>query len=226
MRFQQFEVDQTGAPHKVGEESVLFASWVDFGAAQTIADLGTGTGILALIAAQRSQAQVLGVELDLQAHACAERNFGASPFKNRLRAVQGDVTTLSAFSVDHLLCNPPYYSGQVLSPDPRRNSARQDSGFAGWLRALAVWRTPSTRLSVIWPVERRGVLMHLALEYGWFREREALVCASAHKEGHRILVTFGQHARTGVELEKIVVRTGAGDYHPNFKRYTQEVYLK
>lgn len=225
MRFRHFEVDQTGVLHKVGEESVLFASWIDLANTSSILDVGTGTGILALIAAQRSSASITALERDNDSFKCAQRNFQQSKFSGRIESVLADVLDFPSRHVDHIITNPPYFAGQVLSPSWGRNQARQDEGFSNWLAAFTTWCSTETRLSVIWPSTRRGELMAAALASGWHRNREASLRSTAYKAAHRCMVTFARTPKVGVEIEEITVREQSGDYHLSFTQYTQDTYL-
>ena len=80
-RFKQFAVEQSGAKMKIGTDGVLLGAWADCSGATRILDIGTGTGVIALMMAQRSEADyIVGIDIDQSATLCAESNFGASPW--------------------------------------------------------------------------------------------------------------------------------------------------
>ncbi|MBK7085158.1 MAG: methyltransferase [Flavobacteriales bacterium] len=125
-RFKQFTVRQERCSMKVSTDGVLFGAWVDYAGATRILDIGTGTGLLALISAQRNaQARIDALEIDDDAAAQAAENMAASPWADRVRVHRADARRVHAGDpYDLILCNPPYYSGYSTSPDARIGLAK------------------------------------------------------------------------------------------------------
>ncbi len=94
-RFKQFTIKQGAAAFKVTTDSVLLGSWADFTNAKTILDIGTGTGLLALMAAQRSNAQITAIEPDEMSFSQAEFNVSASPWKGRISLINNSLQEFS-----------------------------------------------------------------------------------------------------------------------------------
>lgn len=223
--FQQFTLDQAGAAHRVGEDSILFGGWVDLTGARAVLDVGTGTGVLALIAAQRSSAHITALELQPDQAALARRNVAGSPFAERIAVAEGDFSTFDAFQADHILSNPPYFLTGPQASGARATARHLQSEWQVWMEGFRRNSAPGGLLSLVLPLERRAEVMAQALEHGWFRQRECHV--QSHKEAgaHLMLVTFGPQPISGVEVEYVCVRNQEGRYHPSFQQYTSDLYL-
>ncbi|MDQ3290701.1 MAG: methyltransferase, partial [Bacteroidota bacterium] len=111
---------------KVCTDSCLFGAYVAVEKAASILDIGTGTGLLSLMAAQRSTAKITAVELDVAAAEQAAQNFSASPWADRLYLYTGslqDFENTSTENYDVIISNPPFYQASQISPNTARNRA-------------------------------------------------------------------------------------------------------
>ena len=167
--FKQFSVEQSGAAMKVGTDGVLLGAWValpDEGGA--VLDIGTGTGLLALMVAQRSaESRIVAVEIEPQAAEQAAANVAASRWSERIEVVCADVRDYSpSGTFDLIISNPPYFSASLHSPDAARNLARHsDTLSLGALASAAVrMLSPRGRLAVVLPADSEQqsqlVMMH------------------------------------------------------------------
>src|SRR5690606_490983 len=126
MQFKQFSIRHDRVAMKVGMDGVLLGAWTSVENVKTILDVGTGSGVIALMLAQRAtdSVRVDAVEISDDAHQAAE-NFSASPWNDRLRAHQSSVQELEVDEpYDLIVTNPPYYADALQPPAPRRESAR------------------------------------------------------------------------------------------------------
>ncbi|MBK8339943.1 MAG: methyltransferase [Flavobacteriales bacterium] len=157
-RFKQFTVQQDRCSMKVSTDGVLFGAWADYANAKRILDIGTGTGLLALIAAQRNtEAWIDALEIDDDAAAQAAENVAASPWADRIRVHRADARRVHAGDpYDLILCNPPYYSGYSASPDARIGLAKHSGEltFPELIDAVGKHLAPTGRLAVIIPANR------------------------------------------------------------------------
>lgn len=124
--FKQFHIDDSRCGMKVCTDSVLLGAWADISQAKSIVDLGTGSGLLALMCAQRNpDAQITGVEIDADACECARFNFEASPWAERISLVNANALLWHpSLQVDLVISNPPYFTTCLLSPESKRAMAR------------------------------------------------------------------------------------------------------
>jgi SAM-dependent methyltransferase len=130
-RFKQFAVRQDRCPMKVGTDGVLLGAWAEVRPGdRRMLDVGTGTGLIALMLAQRSAAWITAVDIDVECATQAAENFAASPWADRLDAVSVAVQRYDPVEkFDLIVSNPPYYVDSLLSPDEGRNTARHAAGL-------------------------------------------------------------------------------------------------
>lgn len=193
-RFKQFSIDDTHCAHKVGTDGVLLGAWAEGGT--HILDIGTGSGLIALMMAQRFPlARIDAVEKDPSAAQQAEENIARSPFK--YVKVYGD--TLEAFtshtqasSYDSLVCNPPFFMDSLKNPDPLRTQARHtdslppDVLFSCAARLLC----EGGKLSLIIPREVVEVFISKAQEHNVLLTQQLNVYTTPKKAAKRTLLVF------------------------------------
>lgn len=130
-KFKQFAVNQADVAMKVGTDGVLLGAWVDVAGVERVLDIGTGTGVIALMMAQRSEAKtIVGVDIDSQAAQCAAQNFIDSPWSDRLQALHTSVQEYDGGTFDLVISNPPYFTNSLLCPDSSRTTARHTTSLS------------------------------------------------------------------------------------------------
>ena len=195
MVFKQFEVHDADCAMKVGTDALLLGSWSDVSDARQIIDAGTGSGIVALMAAQRApRAEVTGVELEPNAVAEAEANSNRSPWSDRVRMVEDSIQAFATKAenqgaFDAFLINPPFFHGKPKSPDETRNLARHDDAlpYAAFLDAAWNLLNSNGTLQVVWPWDRWAELKNGAENCGFHLRRQADVCGREGHEPRRVL---------------------------------------
>ena len=155
-KFKQFTVCHDRCAMKVGTDGVLVGAWAELPEEGRVLDLGTGTGLIALMAAQRCQAPVCGIDVDEAAVEQALENVAASPWADRIRIWKQDVREMRAETdgvFDAIVSNPPYFTEKVLCPDRQRNAARHTDGldFDELLEAVCRLLTERGVFSVVLP---------------------------------------------------------------------------
>lgn len=195
MVFKQFEVHDADCAMKVGTDALLLGSWSDVSGARKIIDAGTGSGIVALMAAQRApRAEVTGVELEPNAVAEARANSDRSPWSDRVRIVEDSIQAFATKAenqgaFDAFLINPPFFHGKPKSPDEARNLARHDEAlpYAAFLAAAWNLLNSNGTLQVVWPWDRWAELKNGAEKCGFHLRRQADVCGREGHEPRRVL---------------------------------------
>ena len=125
--FKQFVVHQDRCAMKVGTDGTLLGAWAEAGRdGCRILDIGTGTGLIALMMAQRYPgAKVTAIDIDEAAVSQASDNVARSPFADRIKVMRADVNAFEPAAVyDAIVCNPPYFSNALVCPDNQRTQAR------------------------------------------------------------------------------------------------------
>ena len=125
-QFKRFTVYHDRCAMKVGTDGVLLGAWTDVSSSQQILDIGTGTGLIALMLAQRNvTAHITAIDIDEEAIEQAQGNIAASPWKNRIEVMKQDFCQYSANRLfDTIVSNPPYFNQSLKGPDSQRNTAR------------------------------------------------------------------------------------------------------
>ncbi len=231
--FKQFAIVQDNTPMKVGTDGVLLGAWCKCQGARRILDIGTGTGLIAIMAAQRtSSAQIDAVEMEPSACVDAIENIGNCPWQDRIELYN---TTIQDFAADCANCynlivsNPPFFSNSLKASDAARSLARHDDSlpvadlFGCSVKLLA----PGGILSVIIPVGRLDDFRHEASLHSMDIVRQLRVQPNNTLPCHRVLVEFGIGGGNQATDEGIlVIEHEQGCYSPEYVQLTHDFYLK
>jgi tRNA1Val (adenine37-N6)-methyltransferase len=193
-QFQQFRVQQDRCAMKISTDAVLLGSLAQCPSPKQILDIGTGTGVIALMLAQRfPEAQVTALEIDPEAAAQAAENFKESPFADRLQLIPTALQDFSAdASFDLIVSNPPYFPNHLKSIDHKRNLALHTDGlpFETLLSQACQLLAPSGQFWVILPPRQMGDFCKLAEQVLLFPNSKIQIRDTASKPTHREIVSF------------------------------------
>jgi len=203
-QFQQFRVRQSASAMKVCTDATVFGAMAPVTPGGRVLDIGTGTGLLALMAAQRGAASVDAVEIDPAAAAEAGENFAQSPWADRLRVIEGDICDPGIPARDRydlILCNPPFFADQTQSSDPRRRRARHaDQDFLEQIVAVSAVRLRQSGLFyVLLPVGRVPTLNTLAGQAGLNLTCRTDIRGYAHQPAKLAALTFARDPGSLIE---------------------------
>ncbi len=226
-RFKQFTVHQDRCAMKVGTDGVLLGAWACQPGPLRILDIGTGTGLLALIAAQRCpQALIDAVELDPDAAQQAAENAAGSRWAGRISVHHADIRHWSTDArYDLVLCNPPFYSGHPVSRNARVASAKHEGSLelGALLDATCQLLVPDGRACLVVPLERQDQLERSAARYGLSPSRLCVVRHQLPKPPKRVLVEL---ARGGAgSREELVVQLASGAFSPGYQALLSDLEL-
>ena len=228
-RFKQFAVRQDRCPMKVGTDGVLLGAWAEVRPGdRRMLDVGTGTGLIALMLAQRSAAWITAVDIDVECATQAAENFAASPWADRLDAVSVAVQRYDPVEkFDLIVSNPPYYVDSLLSPDEGRNTARHAGGLNYDLlfRRSARLLSEGGVVSIVIPSEVERAAEDAAWMQGLYPQRRTRVYTKAGKPARRVLVTYGRRLGPVAE-DTLYIHQAGDDYSDDYRRLTGEFYLK
>ncbi len=217
-RFKQFTVRQDQCAMKVGMDGVILGAWAKGG--QRILDVGTGTGLIALMMAQRYEdAVVTGIDIDEGAVTQARENITASPFKDRIQILHEAVQQHKGV-YDAIVSNPPYFVDSLKAPDHQRNTARHadNLSYAELMQAAYRLLSDGGELSVVVPFDYKKRMEDEATFVGFFPYRVLGVRTVSGKPAKRYLLSFVKHP---VEKDFQVITLDDQDY----KALTQDFYL-
>jgi tRNA1Val (adenine37-N6)-methyltransferase len=195
-QFQQFRVLQDRCAMKISTDAVLLGSLAQCPSPKQILDIGTGTGVIALMLAQRfPEAQVTALEIDPEAAAQAAENFKESPFADRLQLIPTALQDFSAdASFDLIVSNPPYFPNHLKSIDHKRNLALHTNGlpFETLLSQACQLLAPSGQFWVILPPRQMEDFCKLAEQVLLFPNSKIQIRDTASKPTHREIVSFSK----------------------------------
>lgn len=227
-RFKRFCIHHDRCAMKVGTDGVLLGAW---GAVEgkRILDIGTGTGLIALMAAQRNpDAQVLGIDIDKDAVLQAQENIAKSPFANRVSCALQDITTFgSKNTYDAILCNPPFFTEDTLPDEERRMLARNSKSlpFSLLVSRAASLLTDEGKFSFIIPSQLVSEFVGLCLAERLYLIRRCFVRTKASKPPRRALLTFSTNNEQSAEYQEICLIDSDGSRSQEYIELTQDFYL-
>lgn len=156
-KFKEFEVSHSENAQKVSTDSVLLGAWANLKKAPKILDIGTGCGILALMAAQRNVlAKIDAIEIIPEFAREAKMNFEKSKFSSRVELIQTDIRQFKSAHYDHILVNPPYFSNSLHSTNVAKNKVRHDLNlsFDELAEACSNLLSESGKVSLVIPFDQ------------------------------------------------------------------------
>lgn len=226
--FKQFEIRQDRCAMKVGTDGVLLGAWARVEHCKRILDVGTGTGLVALMAAQRSHAEVVGIDLDADAVSQAAENAAASPWSSRVQVMAADVKEYAdAQLYDAVLCNPPFFENSLKCPDAARTMARHTDTltFDDLARSAARLLAPDGEFSVVIPYDRTTDMTVSAACYGLFATRQTIVYPFEGARPKRMLMAFSKQggAHTPAPL---YIQDAQRIHTPEYVALVKDFYLK
>ncbi|KQB42920.1 tRNA1(Val) (adenine(37)-N6)-methyltransferase [Flavobacterium daejeonense] len=232
-QFKQFSVDQDRCAMKIGTDGVLLGAWTPIeNNPFSILDIGTGTGIIALMLAQRSNAeQIDALEIDEEAYEQATDNFENSPWNDRLfcfHAGLDEFVEEPEDEYDLIVSNPPFYSENYKSNSEQRDLARfQDAmPFEDLVEAADLLLSENGIFSVIIPFKEEENFLALANEYELYPLKITRVKGAPNSEIKRSLLAFSRNKKSDFPVDELIIETARHQYTPEYIELTKEFYLK
>lgn len=237
--FKQFHIDDLGCGMPVSTDAVILGAWAPLTEAKRILDIGAGSGLLSLMAAQRSQAAITCVELEPRAAVACQHNINHSPWASRLELQQTRIQEFSQVPqwqqyFDHIICNPPYFEHGPQAEATHRAIARHTAhlSFTELLAAVARCLTANGRTSLILPVQSLARFNPLIRAAGLNLLERVDIHSVEGKAANRVLYLLSQSPDSAVpadlppKLSQLTVRDKQGQYTPAMVQLTHAFYLK
>lgn len=232
--FKQFEIRQGRSAMKVGTDGVLLGAWFDVGSgAFRVLDVGTGTGLIALMAAQRNPwARIDAVEIDPESCTDAAENFEKSSWHDRLELYACSFSEFcsraEAGSYDRIVSNPPYFVDSLRAADQRRSRARHTDSlpYGELLNGVAKLLSETGRFAVVLPEETYRMFVMEAAHNGLFPARRTDVITRAGKRPQRVLAEFVKEPERLCVETLTLIENGSSDYSGAYKELVGDFYLK
>lgn len=230
-RFKRFNIANEFSAMKISTDGVLLGAWCDVSVDKSIIDAGTGTGLIALMAAQRTRASITGVEIDPVAAKEASENAANSPWGDRITIINGDFNLLVDDGllpkVDHIISNPPYFKTTLKAPDHSRMLARHDCGFGyeSLLRAApSMLNKESGKLSMVSPADREDDILLNAELSQMHLHRRTRIATVERRAPSRILWEF-RLTKCPVIDTTLTIKDADGSYTEPYRALVRDYYI-
>tara|TARA_R110000765_G_scaffold27026_7_gene66010 strand:- start:6081 stop:6794 length:714 start_codon:yes stop_codon:yes gene_type:complete len=231
-KFKQFEINQDRCAMKIGTDGVLLGAWANLdNAPETILDIGTGTGVIALMLAQRGAAEVIdAIEIDAAAYEQCVDNFESSPWGDRLYCYHAGLDEFVDEiddKYDLIVCNPPFYSETVTSGNLQRDQARQNEflPFSELLEGVSKLLSDNGTFATIIPFKEKESFLKMATELGLFVNECLHVKGNPTAEIKRTLLSFSRNDSPS-KVTDLIIETDRHVYTTEYVELTKDFYLK
>ena len=227
-QFKQFTIFHDQCAMKVGTDGVLLGAWTDCSSASHILDIGTGSGLIALMLAQRSGAAIDALDIDEGACRQTEFNVKNSKFKDRIHVIHSDLKDFTPNKkYDLIVSNPPYFSNSLQAPDKQRNLARHNHtlSFEKLIEKSANLLTENGMIALILPSDAGDIIHSCAVNNGLFLSRKTLVSPKLETPPKRVLVEYSKINKIP-EISELYIEKKRHVYSEEFRKLTEEFYLE
>jgi len=216
---------------KVTTDSCLFGSLLPASSAKNVLDIGTGTGLLSLIYAQKNPNTVIdAIELEETAATQAKENVMASPWSSNIQIINADVKTyLFKKKYDFIFSNPPFYENELKGNDEGKNKAHHDRGLKIDDLFLIVKNNlqPNGRFCFLFPYKRNNEIKELINRHHLHLSKYYCISQSTQHDFFRIVIEGGlqQNGINEIAIEQLSIKDEKGNYTKAFTHLLQDYYL-
>lgn len=229
--FKQFSIDDNRCAMKIGTDGVLIGAWTNHDeSTKHILDIGTGSGLIALMMAQKTtNAIITGIDIDDDAVIQAKDNVKSSLWNKRIRIIQSDFNNpveLQNQSFDLIISNPPFYDDDIHSVNQQRHIARNSDALpiANLMKNAYRLLTNNGRLSFIVPAEHTYNVIGEAAINSLFLTRRCDVFTKEKTPAKRAMLEFSKYV-TLAEYSTLIIHESSGNYSQQFIHLTKDFYL-
>ena len=231
-RFKQFSVSQEHCAMKIGTDAVLLGAWARLDSQpNSILDIGAGTGVLALMLAQRSGAELIdAIEIDDAAYEQCVGNFEASDWGDRLfcyHASLDEFTEEIEDQYDLIISNPPFYTDTFKTENEERNKARFEDAmpFTELLKSVSKLLSPTGQFNLVIPFSEENSFIELAAKEGLYPSHILQVRGQESSPVKRSLICFTFEKQT-IKTQELIIEIARHQYTKEYTNLTKDFYLK
>ncbi|MEI6754151.1 MAG: tRNA1(Val) (adenine(37)-N6)-methyltransferase [Paludibacter sp.] len=228
--FKQFTVFQGRCAMKVGIDGVLLGAWTSVEGCKNILDVGTGTGLIALMLAQRTEALIIGIDIEKDAVDQAIENVKNSPWKEQINILEQsfqDYANTSNERFDLIISNPPYFVNSLKAPTENRSTARHTDSLSHreLIENAMKILSPIGRISLILPLNEGIECIRIAKSLRLFCSKRVNVYPKRNGEIKRLLLEF-KTAQAETEVTPLIIEESRHQYSAEFTEIAKDYYLK
>ncbi|MBS1321434.1 MAG: tRNA1(Val) (adenine(37)-N6)-methyltransferase [Parabacteroides sp.] len=231
-QFKKFTIRHDKCAMKVGTDAVLLGAWTDTASCKNILDIGTGTGIIALMLAQRSCADIDAIDIDKEACVQAEENVAASPFAGRIKVIPASCAdfarSMTQKKYDLIVSNPPYFINSLKCPDNKRSVARHTDSLplSELIENARALLSSAGRIALVLPYEQLEEVRETAQKNSLHicRQTNVIPVPGAHPK--RLLVELSPVSTDTKKRNTLTIEEALHQYTPEYIALTKDFYLK
>ena len=227
-RFKQFQIKQDQTAMKVGTDGVLIGAWTDTPKNGKALDIGTGTGLISIMLAQRSDLDIDAIEIDESAFEQAKDNISNSPWPQKINLHN---ISLQDYTVEHkyklIVSNPPFFTNSHKTPSENRNLARHNDSlsFDELLQKTSNMLHNEGHASFIIPFQEEQNFIETASKHRLYPNRITRVKGNTDSPIKRSMIEFSfNHDR--VNYDELIIEISRHNYTLEYIELTKEFYLK
>jgi tRNA1Val (adenine37-N6)-methyltransferase len=228
--FKEFKINQEKAAFKVGTDGVLLGAYAAVEGKKRILDIGAGTGVISLMIAQRSDAEIVSIEPDYESFLQTEENVSQCNWKSRIKVINADLHSYNPGEekFDLIVTNPPYFNNSLKNPDHRKSSARHTDSLssAGLLSGVARLLDNTGIFQLIMPYVEGTIFIAEAQEYGFYCNNILKIKPLPTSEIRRLIMTFSRQRLKTNEKFLTIEHGKRHDFTEEYINLTKDFYLK
>ncbi len=230
--FRHFSLLHQGATMKVGTDAVLLGAWTKLPASGFALDVGTGSGILALMLAQRSKLiDIQAIDIDRASAFQASFNFGNSAWSHRMKVWNADFANFKPYPATQryrlIISNPPFFSASFKTPCKRRNLARHTDALSteSLIENTARLLSSDGRFSVVIPAENQADFIEKCVLYDLWPQRICHIIPVEGRPANRVMVESAFAPIREPEVESLILRNKNHDFSLAYNQLLKNFYL-
>ena len=231
-RFKQFTIQDSVCAMKVGTDGVILGAWADLqspAASPRILDIGTGSGLIAIMLAQRfADARIDAIDIDADAITQTRENISLCPFNGRIEAWQTDLADMDDEPrYDLIVSNPPFYQEHTSCPDNQRDAARHTTSlpFDTLLHKASTLLRDGGTFCVIVPTSAATGLIGSSALHSLYLSRRTDIHTTVRKPAKRTLLAFTHDRNADTRFDKLYLRDAANAISAEYQALTHDFYL-
>ncbi|NOX45726.1 MAG: methyltransferase [Chlorobi bacterium] len=228
-QFKQFQIDDDGCTLKVGTDAVLLGAIADCVPAKSILDIGTGSGIIALMLAQRSRAGIDAIEIDEISFLKAKQNFSTSPWPERLTAIHGSFqgfSTLTNKTYDLIVSNPPFFSNSYKPSSESKQISKHNVAldFMELVSGVAKLLGQKGKFSLVLPYSEKENFIQIAKTHNLSLNGILDILPKNTKKPNRAILEFGKDKTSRQKTTSIFLRNPDNSYSEEYRQVTKDFH--
>jgi tRNA1Val (adenine37-N6)-methyltransferase len=228
--FKQFKIYQDKAAFKVGTDGVLLGASADINGVKRILEVGSGTGLIAIMLAQRCDAQIVTIEPDQDSFIQASDNVKLCKWSSRIKVVNSDLKNYDPVNekYDMIVTNPPYFNCSLKNTDPRKSAARHNDSLTSdeLLNGVSRLMEDRGRFQLIMPYVEGNVFIAEAQQYGFYCNNILKIKPLPSAEIRRLILTLSRQ-RSGMNERFLTIEHGGRhEFTEEYINLTKDFYLK